>query len=93
MLPWATCGLPQAWKEASRPATTPAVMAGANADLSAFCAWQISHAALEAPQEQTVDIPDSFAAHYVLWRDFQRHGSSSQPRCELHAASCRSQQA
>jgi len=68
-------------------------MAGAIPDCSRALTWQISHAALEALQEPTADIPGSVAALYALPRDFQRLGSSHQPRCELHAASRRSQQA
>ena len=68
-------------------------MAGATPAFSRPLMWQISHAALEALLEPTVDFAIDVAALYALLRDFQRFGSSLQPRCELHAASRRSHSA
>ena len=44
----ATYDLPQARKEASRPAATPAIITGPNPAFSRRLTWEISHAALTA---------------------------------------------
>ena len=75
-MPSAICDVPQAGQEASRSTLTTAVMAGAIPGFSRLLTWQISHAALEALLEPTVDIPIAVAALCALLRDLWRSGSS-----------------